>query len=125
MEPKKYQEIFSKVYPHLPEKWEKVALYFLFSGNMISHEFYVDSGFGYISCFGLGYNDSTLHSIFNSLEDILTQERAKLPEDKIWSVFTMFVDSSGKFDVNFKYGNMSKNFIKFQEKWEKKYIRQK
>ena len=122
MEEKRYEEIFSKIKDYLPKEWTKTALYFLFSGNMISHEFYVDSGNGFVSCFNMGYDDSTINNIFDSIENILINEREKLPPKKAWSVFTMFIDKSGKFDIKYDYGNMLNKFIKYQKKWEDKYI---
>lgn len=70
----------------------------------------------------MGYDDSTINNIFDSIENILINEREKLPPKKAWSVFTMFIDKSGKFDVKYDYGNMLNKFIKYQKKWEDKYI---
>ena len=122
MEPKNFQEIFGIVEDHLPNKWEKFALYIAFVGNMSSHKFFVDSGKGYISCFDLGYEKATLREIFMSIEDILIEEREKLPKKKRWSVFTLLVDSNGEFEANYSYDDISDTFTEYQRNWEKKLI---
>ena len=122
MEPKNFQEIFNNILGYLPKKWKKVALYFAFSGNMVSHKFYVDCGKGYIDCFQMGYDKAILRQIFFSIEDILINERESLPEGNVWNVFTMFISASGKFDTNYDYTDLSETFIDYQDNWEKNYI---
>ena len=121
-EQKNFQKIFDYITDYLPKNWEKLALYFAFSGNMSSHKFYVDTGNGYIDCFHMGYDKSILNNIFLSLEDMLIDERNKLPNDKQWSIFTMFVDSKGKFNVDYQYGDISHDFVERHLQWEEKYI---
>jgi hypothetical protein len=67
-------------------------------------------------------NISTLDNAFRSLRNVLLKERKELPKEKQWSVFTMFVYSTGKFTSNYEYGDVSETFIEYQKNWEKKYI---
>ena len=48
----------------------------------------------------------------------IKQTRNNLPENKRWSVFTMFISSSGKFKTNFSYDNISKTYIEYRNNWE-------
>lgn len=122
MESQNYQEIFNHISGYLPQKWKRVALYFAFSENMTSHKFYVDTGKGYIDCFQLGYEKTVLRQIFFSIEDILIQERESLPKEKQWTVFTMFISSTGKFDTNYEYEDISETFVEYQKNWEETFI---
>ncbi len=120
------QDVINNVYKcvekYLPKKWKNLALYFLFSGNMVLRKFYVDEGAGFKDCFNMGYDKSTLRQIFYAIEDILYQEREKLSSTKRWNVFSLFVDSEGKFELNLEYDDVSETFIEHQEQWESVYI---
>lgn len=123
MESQNYQKIFNIISKYLPKNWKNLSLYFAFTENMISHKYYVDLGKGYIDCFHLGYDKATLRQIFFPIDNILMQERNELPKSKQWTVFTMFISSSGKFNVNYDYEDISKTFIEYEQKWEEKYIK--
>lgn len=122
MEPKSFQKIFDCISDYLPTNWRKLAFYFAFSGNMSSHKFYVDMGNGYVDCFHMGYTKEILNNIFFPIEDILIEERENMPENKRWSIFTMFAYSTGKFEANYEYGDISKTFVEHQKQWEEKNI---
>lgn len=123
METNNLQLIFDVISSYLPKKWKKVALYFAISGNLIDPKFYVDLGQGYIDCFQLGYEDNILMDIFFSLEKILTAERNALAAKNKWSVFTMFVTSTGKVEANYEYNDIRDTYIDYQQNWERKYIK--
>ena len=125
MEQNNFNEIFNCIGEHLPNNWKKLALYFLFSGNMTSRKFYVDNGQGYVDCCNMGYEKTILRQIFYQIEDILYDERNKLPKKDQWSVFTMFVKKSGEFDVKYEYGDFGETFVEHQTNWEKENIYKK
>ncbi len=123
MENQHYQQIFKIVADYLPKGWKELRLYFAFTDNMISHKFYINMGAGYVDCFHLGLNKGTLRSIFFPINEILANERKELPKDKRWTVFTMFVKSSGAFEVNYDYEDINSTFIEYEQAWEEKYIK--
>ena len=122
MESQVIQKVFNNVSVYLPSGWKKFALYIAFSGNTSFHKFYVDTGNGYVDCFHLGYDKPTLRNIFISIEDILLEERQKLPQKKTWNIFTMFVYGTGKFEINFGYEDVSDTFLEHHQKWENDFI---
>lgn len=122
MENNNLQEIFDVLLGYLPKKWKKVALYSAASGNMTSTKFYVDCGKGYIDCFHLDYDKTTLIKIFFTIESILSAERKGLTGIHKWTVFTMFVNSKGKVEANYDYTDISETYIDYHAEWEKKNI---
>ena len=125
MESNNFQTIFNIISDYLPKKWDKVAMYFLCSGNMFISKFYVDMGNGFVDCYNLGYQRPVLGRIFRSLEAVLIKERTELPPKNVWSVFTMLVDSNGKFEADYEYEDVSETFIEHQKKWEEKHIKKR
>ena len=117
-------EIFQKVYDiisdYLPESWDRLAVYYAVVENMVDFKYYVDEGNGYVDCFKLKeYSKEKFRALRFGIDDVLLEDRKELPQDKQWSVFTMFVLSSGKFETNFGYDNISETFHEYHEKWEK------
>lgn len=118
-----FQEVLNTVIDYLPENWERVAIYFARVNSMIDFNYYVDDGKGYESAYTRKeYNSDDYNELTLDLNDLLMAERDKLPKKKQWSVFTMFVQSSGKFKVDYSYDNISKTFLEYKEKWEQEYI---
>lgn len=117
-------EIFQKVYDiisyYLPESWGRLAIYYAVVDNIVDFKYYLDEGKGYVDCFNLkDYSKEKFRDLRFAIDDVLLEDRKHLPQDKQWSVFTMFISSSGKFETNFSYEDISETFHQYHEKWEK------
>ena len=123
-------QIFQKVYDilldYLPKSWDRLAIYYAVIDNMVDFKYYVDEGNGYVDCFNLkDYSKEKFRALRFGIDDVLLEDRKKLQQDKQWSVFTMFVSSSGKFETDFSYEDISETFHQFHENWEKENITNK
>ena len=118
------QQIHGAIANHLPDSWERYVIYFAISNNMFEFKYYVDEGKGFVDCYALaGYDDSAFYSLALEIKQMLSFERNKLPKRKQWSVFTMSVASTGKFNVEYFYDNISKTYITYRQEWEAKHVR--
>ena len=121
-----FQGVYNLISEHLPEGWVNLAIYYATSGTMFEFKYYVDSGKGYVDCSNLKeYNENNFYKLAIDVHTFIKQTRNNLPENKRWSVFTMFVSSSGKFKTNFSYDNISKTYIEYRNNWEKQNIKNK
>ncbi len=118
-----FQKIYNTMVDYVPKQWERLAIFFAIVDNMFEFKYFVDSGEGYVDCFSLKEYKSTPFNILAfKIKKILSSERNNLPKEKQWSVFTMFVQSSGKFQVDYMYDDISENLISYREEWEEKHI---
>lgn len=118
-----FQKIYGLISKHLPKNWESVAIYFAIVDNMFDFKYYVNCGNGYVDCFNLKeYDDISYKMLAINLKKTLSLSRDTLPKEKQWSVFTMFVNCSGKFNVDYLYDNISDIFVPYRKEWEKTYI---
>ena len=124
METKSIQLLFDIVSNCLPAKWYKIAMYFSYSGNAFIGKFYVDEGKGYKDCYNLGCERQAIKQILRSMEAIVVKERNELPEGNRWSIFTVFIQENGRFNVSYSYDDISETFLDQLSEWEKQYIRQ-
>ena len=125
-DPQMFQGVYDLISEHLPEKWDRLAVYYAVDGNMIDFKYYVDEGKGYIDCYSKKDRNREKHRELRfALDEILYDERLRLEPKKRWSVFTMFVYSSGKFETNFSYEDISENTLAYHQKWEKENIKNK
>ena len=91
---------------------------------MYECKYYVDKGDGYVDCYLLeGFEAKEFYNLAMDLKQILSAERNTLPKRKQWSVFTMSVASTGKFNVEYFYDNISKTYITYRQEWENKHVR--
>ena len=123
METKSIQPIFDIVSNCLPAKWSKIAMYFSYSGNAFMGKFYVDEGKGYKDCYNLECGRPLIKQALRSMDAILKEERCALPDDKKWSICTIFIQEDGKFNVSYSYDDIGETFIERLGDWEKQYIR--
>lgn len=125
-DPQMFQGVYNLILKHLPEKWERLAVYYATAGSMFELKYYVDSGMGYVDCCNLKeYDENNFYKLTIDVHSLIKQTRNNLPEDKRWSVFTMFISSSGKFETNFSYDDISKTYIEYRNKWENENIKNK
>ena len=118
-----FQDVFSKIEDHLPSDWQRVAIYFAKVNKMMDFKYYVDTGDGYVVNLRLAdYDGLECAKLTIAIDKLLMAERDKLPKKQQWSVFTMFIDSSGKFKVDYYYDNISKTFPQYKADWESKFI---
>ena len=97
-----------------------MAIYYAVVDNIVDFKYYLDEGKGYIDCFNLkDYSKEKFRDLRFAVDDVLLEDRKYLPQDKQWSVFTMFISNTGKFETNFSYDNISEDFYKWHENWEK------
>ena len=121
-----FHGVYNLISEHLPKKWDRLAIYYAVVNNMVDFKYYVDLGKGYVACFNLkDFSKESFRALRSALGDVLLEERKQLQQDKQWSVFSMFVSSSGKFKINFGYDNISETFHQYHENWEKENIKNK
>ena len=125
-DPQMFHGVYNLISEHLPENWDKLAVYYATSGSMFELKYYVDSGKGYVDCNNLKeYDENNFYKLTIDVHSFIKQIRSNLPENKRWSVFTMFISSSGKFETNFSYDDISKSYIEYRNNWEKENIKNK
>ena len=125
-DPQMFQGVYNLISEHLPENWDKLAVYYAISGSMFEFKYYVDSGKGYVDYNNLKeYDENNFYKLTIDVHSFIKQTRNNLPENKRWSVFTMFISSSGKFETNFSYDDISKTYIEYRNNWEKENIKKK
>lgn len=124
MDSKFFQDIYNRLEPVLPEKWEKVIFRADYTEGSYSMKFYVDFGDGvYVDCYSFsGISKSQLIKVFVTIDKVISPEREKLTKEKKWSVLTMIIDAKGDFKTEFDYSDISESSIEYQAKWEKKYL---
>ncbi len=123
MNPDIIQQIFDELQNCLPEDWQRVALRFEDVPDVkTSVKFYVNCGQGYIQCFDLVEDIRVLYPTLVSIKDILTKEKATLPQKDKWTVFTFIVDEQGDFNAYYDYDYRAENELDYEAEWEKKYL---
>ena len=124
--PQLFQKVYDVISDYLPEEWKRVAIYYAVVDNIVDFKYYLDEGKGYVDCFNLkDYSKEKFRDLRFAIDDVLLEDRKHLQQDKQWSVFTMFISSTGKFETNFSYDNISEDFHKWHENWEKENITNK
>ena len=49
-------------------------------------------------------------------------ERSRLSKNELWSIMTMIINSSGQFNVYYKYDDISDNRIEAYENWKDEFL---
>ena len=118
-----FQEIYEIISVYLPKKWKKIAFYASVTDNSIGCKFYVHNGKEYLDCYDLGYDESEIIKSLLSIQNILINERKNLEKEKRFTEFEMLIDSTGKFNVNYGYEDISETKIQRELDWVNKNIR--
>ena len=123
MEGQVIQQVFDLINDFLPAGWKKMAFYAGYTSCSYEMKFFVDKGKGYVDCFKIYDIDGfEIFDLFENIDNVLTQQRKKLKKKDKWTVFTMLVDSNGKFNVYFDYQDISEISIEYFMQWQKKYL---
>lgn len=117
-----YQNVFDTIQDFLPDNWCRIAFYAGYTEGSYIMKFYVDSGCGYDDCFNI-CSDFELIKLFKSIDKILSAERKKLDRKNMWTVFSMFISSSGDFNTKFDYVDISENSIDYENHWKEIYLK--
>ena len=118
-----YQKIFDCLLPVLPDDWKKAVFYAEYSEGSYSMKYYVDSGDGdYIDCFSTGISKSRIIHAFLEIDKEIAPIRNSLSTKDLWSVMTLTVSSSGEFNADYDYEQVTDS-IEYFRKWETRYLR--
>lgn len=125
MNEKIYQKIVDALQEVLPDKWERIVFYVNYIGDSYSIKYYVDLGNGeYIDCFELdSISNIQLVRLFVRIDKIISKERDHLDKKSKWNVMTMIVNSNGDFKADYDYSDITENFVAYEEKWKKHYLK--
>lgn len=119
-----YQDIFDKLLDFLPDDWKKVIYVAWYTNGSYSMKFYSKTDNNkYVDCFNMpGISKSAITNLFMDLHRLIAENREELDKNKLWTVFTMQVDSNGYMKAFFEYEDHSRDLLKYEREWEKKYL---
>ena len=116
------EEIFNEIQDYLPEKWDKVIYWALYTNDSYSMKYFVKQDDKYIDCFDL-YEDEELIDLFIKLDEIIQNYKAKLKEFDRWTSMVLEVNSDGSFKTNYDYADLNDMIIEYEEKLKKEYLK--
>ena len=124
MNEKIFQEVYDIVDEVIPVGWQKRVFYAGYTQGSYSMKYFIDLGNDeYIDCFSLqNVTSSQLLKLFMKIDKVLSKERDRLIGENKWNVLTLIVDSNGEFKAEFDYSDISKEFVSYEERWQKKYL---
>ncbi|MBQ9715775.1 MAG: DUF600 family protein [Clostridia bacterium] len=123
MEGRVVQQVVELISDFLPQGWKRMAFYAGYTSSSYEMKFFVDKGKGYIDCFKIyDINSFEIFDLFESIDNVLMRQRKELKKKDKWTVFTLLVDSKGKFNVFFDYQDIEEISIEYFMQWQKKYL---
>ena len=122
MEENVFQTVFDKLAGFLPEGWKSMVFFAGFTAGIYTMKFYSENGDKkYIDCFSMpGTSKASLIKLFMEVDKTLSAQRKEIGVDKVWTVFTMRVDSDGNMKTDYDYEDHSEDMVSFEEIWEAK-----
>ncbi|MBR7161008.1 MAG: DUF600 family protein [Clostridia bacterium] len=120
-----FQNIFDLLEDHLPDEWQKVALYAAYTAGSFSINFHVmDSSGVYVDCYQCkSISKPKLLKLFMDIHQILEPSRKTADGKQPWTVFTMTVDCEGNVKIHFDYEDIGNASIAYEKKWKEKYLK--
>ncbi len=122
MEENVFQTVFDKLAGFLPEGWKTMVFFAGYTAGSYTMKFYSENGDKkYIDCFSMpGTSKASLIKLFMEVDKTLSAQRKEIGVDKVWTVFTMRVDSDGNMKTDYDYEDHSEDMVSFEEIWEAK-----
>ena len=114
--------VYNYIVDNLLSKCKKIALYYYSFNGVTSRKFYVDFGDGFKDCFNMGYDRSIIRNILNNIERIITESKIILNKNEKWNLMTLLMKSNKKFDIEFKFVDLSQTYLEHQKERENQYI---
>ena len=120
MEENVFQTVFDKLAGFLPEGWKTMVFFAGYTAGSYTMKFYSENGDKkYIDCFSMpGTSKASLIKLFMEVDKTLSAQRKEIGVDKVWTVFTMRVDSDGNMKTDYDYEDHSEDMVSFEEIWE-------
>ena len=125
MEMEHLQEILDLITANLTNEWDELVFFAYYFENNYSMKFCYKNLVGqYVSCYDLeGISDSEIIGIFESIDEIISNERKKLDDNMRWTGITMIVSPNGSVKTEFSYDDHSTDYISYLEDIENRYCR--
>lgn len=118
---KSFQTLLDKIVPFLPSGWKRLLVYLAKNEGVSDFKYYVDSGKGFIECFYLeGFDIAEFSILAFDVDDIFNDEWENLAKSERWSLMTMVVESSGRFEVDYGYDPIGEGLHQYYEEWKKR-----
>lgn len=116
-----FQQIYDAIAPLLPEDWKKVKMLAICSDYSSIVKFFIKNNENvYHDCFSLNHIDeNTIMDCLDDIDDILSKERERLVDNKIWYTLTFAFDNEGNFESAFGYDDVTETSVDFERKWKK------
>ncbi len=106
----------------LPEKWEKVALYYRADKDVFDLNFYVWVGGISYNCFGMGdkfgISEGSVYSVFFEIHEGLSAYH----EQEKWYAMTFLLWNDGNLKVEYQYDDHSDSTFEYWETWKLRYV---
>ena len=112
--------LFDLIQDYLPEDWEKVVYWALYTDNSYTMKYFVKVNDKYIDCFDL-YSEDILFKLFKNLNNIIQECKNKNSKEN-WTSLILSVDTNGKFKTDYGYENISDNSIEVENNIKSKYL---
>lgn len=114
--------IFNEIQDYLPEKWDKVIYWALYTNDSYSMKYFIKQDDKYTDCFDL-YKDEELIELFIKLDEIIQNYKANLKESNKWTAMVLEVNSDGSFKTNYDYADLKDIIVEYEEKLKNEYLK--
>ena len=115
-------EIFNEIQNYLPNNWDNVVYWALYTSDSYSMKYFIKKDDKYIDCFEL-FTDGDLLSLFKKLNIIIQKYKENLKESDKWTSMVLTVDSDGNFKTNYDYSNLDDISVKYEQRLKEIYLK--
>ncbi len=129
LQQKMYQGIFNVFQKFLQKKWKKVDFHAFYTDDSFGFKFFVlTANNEWEDCFNL-YDKEAIRKLFNTLDELIIDERSQLPNRHKWYILNLIFDCSGHFEVSYDYADNVKDddeklmtyLLREEKEWSKKF----
>ena len=114
-------ELFDIIQDYLPQEWDKVVYWALYTSNSYTMKFFVKKNDKYTDCFDI-ITEEELYELFKKLNNLIKENRGKTKNDK-WTAMILTVNSDGKFKTKYEYNDIDDNFIEYEANIKKEFLK--
>lgn len=117
-----YHDIFMKIAPYLPEKWDKVVFMANYGDWTYSFALYLKINNEFVSISSLGFSREDIRKLYRSINQIIEPIYSQLNQDELWYTMTLCLDFDGRFKVDYDYEDVGDHFTEYIDAWRAKYL---
>lgn len=112
-------EIWELIEDIIPDGFNKICFYVVYSVNSFEMNFYVNINGQYLDAFHLGVSKSKILSIFIKIDKMI--KKVKFYSNKPTAI-TLMIDNNGMVKTDMDYNDHSEDSIEYIRNWKKKYL---